>query len=588
MDEKQRAQREALANLFEAVPAPRDHDEAVDELRGAGIDPQRAGARMARLARAALVESGPEIPVPVTPPRPSVSWRRTWLALSATATLLFVWLVAEDRPPRQRLTARPPAGDRSLPPQAARQNEPSPHAASEDVKVGVRVATNETPLAQETAHPAAEATPPSPEGAQAAEPPLPDYYTQQPGTVAGAPVAGEPWVLDRSNWQEADGLLPEVVLNRVKSGDYWFRVQPVDAARFRRNYSPRFWQASAANAGTYDVDPATCGLKEKATGAIPSFYFGYPFPAIDPKDPHAGCKVAWNIEAASAMGDGGGATFTLNGVDSEGEFTRVKLWRHWQSFLGRHAGPLENPEAARNTFITVYPDQRARSLAIQRNNWERSIDWWLWVPAPRVVRRKSTAALLSDPVAGLDIFGEDFNCFAGKNEFYSWKLIGEGNVLAPLSTPEPIPVRPISESRSEVILPRLKAAYEVPNSDAVPWLIVENLVLVPRPVWIMEIRADDPYYNFGKTILYVDKEMHRIYWKLVHNRAGEYFYNAMCVHHWAQSEDGSFSAVSTTAVVGVNDKTNRACIAGRPATEFFERKFPADYFTLRRLTRLDD
>jgi hypothetical protein len=75
------------------------------------------------------------------------------------------------------------------------------------------------------------------------------------------------------------------------------------------------------------------------------------------------------------------------------------------------------------------------------------------------------------------------------------------------------------------------------------------------PVWIVEGQSDDPFYNF-------DKDMYRIYWKLVHNRAGEYFYNAQCSYHFSKSEDGTFSAVTQNSVVGVNGKTNRAALGG--------------------------
>ena len=109
-----------------------------------------------------------------------------------------------------------------------------------------------------------------------------------------------------------------------------------------------------------------------------------------------------------------------------------------------------------------------------------------------------------------------------------------------------------------------------------------------RPVWILEGESTDPYYNFGKVIMYMDKDMYRIYWKLVHNRAGEYFYNAMCAYHWAKTADGSFSAVAPNLVVGVNDKTNRAALGGRYSSQFIETKYADDYFTLSHLSRMSD
>jgi hypothetical protein len=41
-------------------------------------------------------------------------------------------------------------------------------------------------------------------------------------------------------------------------------------------------------------------------------------------------------------------------------------------------------------------------------------------------------------------------------------------------------------------------------------------------------------------------------------------------------------------VVGVNDKTNRACLAGRYSSQFIERNYPEDYFSLRTLTHISD
>ena len=118
--------------------------------------------------------------------------------------------------------------------------------------------------------------------------------------------------------------------------------------------------------------------------------------------------------------------------------------------------------------------------------------------------------------------------------------------------------------------------------------MVDNLVLVPRPVYVLEGESTDPYYNFGKVIMYVDKDMSRIYWKNVHNRAGEYFYTAMCGYHFSKSDDGAYSATTPNLVMGVNDKTDRAALGGRYSSQFLERDFDPQYFSLRALSRLSD
>jgi len=401
----------------------------------------------------------------------------------------------------------------------------------------------------------------------------------------------EGWVLDANNWQDGKDLLPDPVLKRLKNGEYWFRVSPVDPEKFRHNYSQAFWDPTAANEGKYDLGEKTCGLKDKTSGKIPAFVFGLPFPKVDKDDPQAGCKIAWNFSLASAQGGGGGATFTLNGVDTSGQFRRIKAFVHLQAFQGRHGGPLkDNPENLETQGLSgaLEPlDVEGVSQLTKRYwDWESQDAIWAYVPSTRRARRVN-AASRSDPVAGLDIFADDLNCYAGKVEYYQWKLVGEGQVLAPVLQPYPFQGKVVSPSRMTVDVPYMKAGYETPGSKGAPWWIQENLVFVPRPVWIVEGQSSDPYYNFGKVIMYFDKDMYRIYYKLVHNRAGEYFYSATCAYHFVKNDE-TFSAVAQDLVIGVNDKTNRAALGGRYQSQFLEQQWDPSYFSLRTITHMTD
>jgi hypothetical protein len=401
----------------------------------------------------------------------------------------------------------------------------------------------------------------------------------------------QPWTLDANNWQEGKDLLPEPVLKRLQKGEYWFKVVPLDPAKFKKNYSQAFWDATTANEGKYDLDPKTCGLRDKSTQKIPAFAFGLPFPKIDKDDAQAGCKIAQNFTYANNMGGGGGATFSLNGVDGNGEFRKIKAFIHTQVFQGRHGGPLpDNPEnlALQGLGGALEPlDVEGVSTLTKRYwDWESQDALWAYVPSTRRARRVN-AASRSDPVAGLDIFSDDLNCYAGKVEYYQWKLVGEGNVLAPVIQPYPFPMKAVSPTRNVIETPYETAGYEKPGSKGAPWWIQENLVFVPRPVWILEGQSTDPYYNFGKVIMYFDKDIYRIYWKMVHNRAGEYFYTAGCGYHFVKQAE-TFSAVYPTVVIGVNDKVNRAALAGRYQQSFIERNWDLQYFSLRTLTHMTD
>ena len=411
------------------------------------------------------------------------------------------------------------------------------------------------------------------------------------GSRSGIAGGDQPWTLDANNWQEGKDLLPDPVLKRLEKGEYWFKVVPVDPQRFHNNYSKAFWDATAANEGKYDLEPKQCGLRDKSTGKIPAFVFGLPFPKIDKNDPQAGCKIAWNFNFAGLQGGGGGATFTLNGVDTGGQFRRVKAFIHSQGFQGRHFGPLkDNPEnlegQALGGAIEPLDVEGVSTLTKRYWDWESQDALWAYVPSTRRARRVN-AASRSDPVAGLDIFADDLNCYAGKVEYYQWKVVGEGQILAPVLQPYPFPMKMTSPTRGIIETPYMTAGYETPNAKGAPWWIQENLVFVPRQVWVVEGQSSDPYYNFGMVIMYFDKEMFRIYWKMVHNRAGEYFYSAMCGYHFVKNDE-TFSAVFPNLVVGVNDKTNRAALGGRYQSSFLEQHWDPAYFSLRTIAHMTD
>lgn len=397
--------------------------------------------------------------------------------------------------------------------------------------------------------------------------------------------------LSAPNWREAADLLPDPVLQRVRAGDYEFVVAVVDDDRFRQNYPQRYWAASEANEGLYDVDRDTCGLKRADDGKLPEHVFGQPFPRIDPADPMAGCKVAWNFYLANQIGGGQGATFTLNGVDRNGEFRRIKMWLHTNAYMGRPEPIEQNPENLRAAQISHAMEpadaEGVNILAHSINDWEQPDSIWAYLPQTRRVRRVN-AATRSDPIAGLDIFADDLNCYAGKPEYYEWELVGDQRILAPIIGPYAFSQKPVGDTRSEVDVPYLRAGYETPGSKGAPWQVTENLLFVERPVWKLRGQSRDPYYNFGPVTMYVDKEMSRIYWKNVHNRAGEYFYTAMCGYHWSKSEDGAFGSTAPSLVLGVNDKADRAALGGRYEKQFIEREFDASHFSIRALSRLAD
>src|SRR5438309_377668 len=58
---------------------------------------------------------------------------------------------------------------------------------------------------------------------------------------------------------------------------------------------------------------------------------------------------------------------------------------------------------------------------------------------------------------------EHENCYGGKVEYYKWKLVGQGNILAPVVQPYPFQMKQVNPSRYMISTPYEKAGYEVPG-----------------------------------------------------------------------------------------------------------------------------
>ncbi len=99
-------------------------------------------------------------------------------------------------------------------------------------------------------------------------------------------------VLDQSNWQLAEGLLPPEILAHYKDGGYSNPIVDWPLGTF--NWPPEFKAATEKNAGQYKISE-TGTVVLNSTGEQPPFILGQPFPIIDAKDPQAGAKILWNF-----------------------------------------------------------------------------------------------------------------------------------------------------------------------------------------------------------------------------------------------------------------------------------------------------
>jgi hypothetical protein len=330
--------------------------------------------------------------------------------------------------------------------------------------------------------------------------------------AAAAPLADGD-VLGPDNWQEAQGLLPDEILEHYRKGEYVNRIADLGLPGYLGTLQPSdFQEASAENRGRYALTEVG-SIVEVATGKQPAYVMGLPFPDLDRDDPELATKIVWNFFYAT----------WYNGDDHF--LTELVM-------LGRHGVERRIGTDVRTRLFDGSPEARGRpnpqNLLMQRFArvvWPAdlegttSLTWrfrdpdkhdalWSYVPGLRRARQVS-ALNRSDGFLGSDISLDDGSFFDGKPEDFDFAVIEEGErlvLMCPYSIRGEAEIVPTSDGGWRILwkeVPRIGA--DLPGWTGVPWAPV-SAVLVRRPVWVVEAIPKDPNYLFGRLVLRFDAE----------------------------------------------------------------------------------
>ena len=380
-------------------------------------------------------------------------------------------------------------------------------------------------------------------------------------------------VLDQSNWQLADGLLPPEILDHYKTGGYANPIVDWPLGTF--NWPPDFKAATEKNAGQFKIsDQGTVVLN--STGEQPPYILGFPFPIIDAKDPQAATKILWNYFYLTWYYGNLRAQSQVNWVQPHAMERRTDQDVRFKRYDGvpeHDRGP--NPDNFNSQFLTVAdtPADLAGTAALSwryRDPTKRD-SAWAFVPALRRVRAVSPANR-SDGFLGSDMSQDDGPFFDGKPEDFTWTLKGETEVLRIV---DPLNLQGKSHS---VWMPEggwrpewdenLKIiGYQDPDWKGLAWA-PRSAALAKRPMWIIEGVPKDRYYLYGKIELYIDKEIFQGSWNRKFSWQGELL-NTLQVMAYNlvpyTRPDGTVDYIQGSNMsyqTAENIKANRATIAG--------------------------
>jgi len=375
-------------------------------------------------------------------------------------------------------------------------------------------------------------------------------------------------VIDDTNWDKAQGLVQEEVLEYVKEGKLVLRIEALsyDPGQHLPSYA---LEAMKTNRGKYDLDEDDW-IVEKETGKKTERILGHPFPIIDPEDPRAATKIMyntkyWQFVQGSLRGPlvqaylsprgylRGVAAFNVNlYMDGNPEaIARPNPDRVMKYQITRATSPYD----IAGTAVLTY---RYRDPKVEDNSFA-------YVPAIRRVRRM-TPANRSDGMMGSDMAVDDAGMYDGKVTAMKWRFLRKEERLVPFVGKDPERIVPTEDGEwaTTEYITEIVFGYEKKGWQGAPWAPL-NFIWVKRPVYVIEVTPKDPYYNYGTQLIWVDTENWCPVHKTINDRAGKFWKFTLHAEMNYESEDKSVKIHSAGNQIVV-DKRNKRSTVSLPAT----------------------
>ena len=337
--------------------------------------------------------------------------------------------------------------------------------------------------------------------------------------------------IDSNNWQKAQGLLPDAMLDFLKKGYYTIKVGKL-------NYEPgdilsdEMKESLKNNLGKYDINAKGEKYEVKTGEVDPYHIIGVPFPNIDAtNDPKASSKMHENhMYLYHNHGNMiGSSTDIFVGKKMERQITGPNTVMYF-------AGNKENIEQQNQVKLMGGGKIAAALLFKVTDPYElnglATLGWWYddatpdktfaYVPALRRVR-VMTAAARSDAMFGTDYSLDDISGgFAGKVRDFNCKVLRTQDALMRFNGPEVIKMikHPDGSYTMNKNYPEYKWGFETPGWKGKPF-VTTNQIWVKRTLHVFECTAKDPYYNYGKFELWYDPKTFCYAHKIVWDRAGK-------------------------------------------------------------------
>ncbi|MBT4363486.1 MAG: DUF1329 domain-containing protein [Desulfobacteraceae bacterium] len=385
--------------------------------------------------------------------------------------------------------------------------------------------------------------------------------------------AGE--VYDASNLAKIKHLLPVSVQKWV--AQHGWKI-PIGEFKYYYGVDDKFFTRypEKANIGKYALDERD-GVIEVSTGKFPVGRKGIVFPmstfdmSTDPKAAH---KLLHNVFSIGASKHSTFRDLTSEWVGDTGYERSFSAYFTVIYYQG--AGTWrKNPNLFNINdmlyFTAPYDIEGTVALSWKYLDSKVPTKGYIYVPVIRRVKR-TNGANRSDPTQGSDMCTDDSNAFNGDPETMDAKVISQQDFLMPVLENDlnrKLIGRKAADGTFEMPsgYEAVKANYvraEGMDPNVAPW-VLDGVAFVPRTGYQVELFPRDPYYNYGKQVLWLDREGMLFNFKEIDDRSGEYWKTIIVLYTALQYADDKYVGLESSAYLMVDDKAyhgNCAAVMG--------------------------
>jgi hypothetical protein len=385
------------------------------------------------------------------------------------------------------------------------------------------------------------------------------------GCLAPVLLADEPAleVIDKTNWEKAEGLVPDCLLEWVKKGEM---ILPLGELNYdeKEYFPPYAMESFTANVGKYELNEEEI-IVDAESGKMAEMIVGFPFPEIDPEDPKAAIKIMYNKQYVTyVIGFKKFSTF-IWWIGRNSGFEREIEVLFQDAYLTGFPGAREhkNPKnAERYALVSVRaPYDLAGTAQLMWRYLSAKADMnFAYVPAIRRVRRMSPANR-SDGFVGSDFAIDDILAYDGKIPHFEWELIEKKEALVPFSGPEAVRAKVTERGEWDTSGNNVSIRYGFQDKtwQGAPWAPLD-LLYVKRPVWVIKGKSKDPYYNYGTQYIWVFADSWGPAYKTVHDRAEKFWKFLSATTAGYKSDDGTVKFLSWLDHLIVDTRREHATI----------------------------